>query len=116
MTNNPPDPKEGAFTMAKAKSKSQKIRDMIAVHPEAKSPEIANLLAEKGTKVSKNLVYLVRAKTKAKKRKIKRQKALAVSTNAGIANPVELIRGIKALAEKAGGLRILKQMVDVLVE
>ena len=59
---------------------------------------------------------MLKSKMKAKKRMAKRQKAVALSNNTGIANPVDLIRDVKKLAERAGGLRTLKELVDVLVE
>jgi hypothetical protein len=105
--------------MAKKKNgvnKSDAIRQMLAEHPEAKSPEIVSLLAKKGIKVSANLVYFVKARSRARKRKVRRQKAVAASRNAGIANPIELILDVRRLAEKAGGLRQLKQLVDILAE
>jgi len=97
-------------------NKSQAIRNMLAEHPKAKASEIVTLLGQKGIKVSDNLVYLVKAKGKAAKRRQKRAKAMANSQQAGVANPVELIRAVKVLAERAGGLRQLKQLVDILAE
>ena len=99
-----------------AVNKSQAIRDVLAERPQAKTSEIVTLLGQKGIKVSDNLVYLVKAKGKAIKRRQKRQKAMASSKQAGITNPVQLIRDVKALAERAGGLRQLKQLVEILVE
>lgn len=61
-------------------------------------------------------VRVIKTKRKAKNRKMKRQKAMAASRDAGIAGPVELIAGIKVLAQKAGGVRSLKQVVDLLAE
>jgi hypothetical protein len=34
----------------------------------------------------------------------------------GIANPVDLIMEVRRLSERAGGMRHLKQLVDVLAE
>jgi hypothetical protein len=61
-------------------------------------------------------VYTLKSLGKAKKRKEKRQMAGATSKNAGIGDPVELISGIKALAHTAGGMRTLKQLVDLQAE
>lgn len=102
--------------MAKAKpSKSQAIRDMIAEHPRAKPSEIVKLLADKGVKVSGTLVYAIKAKGKAKKRKVKRQKAMAASRSMN-GNPVELIKDVRALADRAGGIRHLKELVEILAQ
>ncbi len=105
--------------MAKKKSdvnKSQAIRDILAKNPKTPVQEIVATLASQGIKISNNLAYLVKNKMEAKRRKVKRQKAMAASNHAGIDNPVELIRGIKSLAEMAGGIRRLKEVVEVLAE
>jgi len=59
---------------------------------------------------------MLKSKAKAKGRKEKREKAVAASRSAGLADPVELIQGNKALAQKAGGMRTLKKLVDLLAE
>ena len=104
--------------MAKRKgvSKSQAIRDMLAANPKAKTGEIVSALADKGIKVSGNLVYIIKSKGKAKKRRLKRQKAVAASQNAGHSNPVALIVDVRHLAVKAGGMGRLKELVDILAE
>ncbi|MBY0522796.1 MAG: hypothetical protein K2R98_05340 [Gemmataceae bacterium] len=102
--------------MARKKTnKSQAIRDMIAANPKAKSSEIVKLLAEKGIKVSTTLVYGVKAQGKAKKRKQKREKVMAAGRSVN-GDPVELLRGIKDLAARAGGIRNLKEFVDLLAD
>lgn len=103
--------------MAKSEvNKSQAIRDLIAANPKMKSSEIVKLLASKGIKVSANLVYAIKAKGKAKKRKQKREQAFAVGRQAVNGDPVALIRGVKDLALQAGGIRHLKELVDLLAE
>jgi hypothetical protein len=37
-------------------------------------------------------------------------------TEAGVSNPVDLILKVRSLAEAAGGIRKLKQLVDALAE
>ena len=107
----------GNITMARKKTnKSQAIRDMIAANPKAKSSEIVTLLADKGIKVSSTLVYAINAKGKAKKRKQKREKVMAAGQGMVSGDPLELIRGVKALAAKAGGIRHLKELVDLLAD
>jgi hypothetical protein len=59
---------------------------------------------------------MVKSKMKARKRVEKRQKALAVSAGTPAADPVALIREVRQLAARAGGLRPLKQLVEVLAE
>jgi hypothetical protein len=111
--------------MAKAKAasskdqpvnKSQAIRDMIAQHPEAKTPEIVALLAGKGIHVQPHLVYLVRSKSRRKKARRRRQQAVAVSRAAGVGDPVKLILRVRELADRAGGIKALQRLLDALVE
>jgi hypothetical protein len=105
--------------MAKKKggvSKSQAIRDLLEQNPRAKSKDIMVELAGKGIKVSQNLVYLIKSKSKARKRKAKRQQAIAAGRAAGNGNAVELVVDVKRLAHKAGGMKRLKQLVDILSE
>jgi hypothetical protein len=95
-------------------NKSAAIREMIGQHPEARSKEIIRLLAEKGLKVRPTLVYYIRSKEKHLKRQDKRQRA--ASLNAGVGSPVQLIIKVKELSKQAGGIRNLKQLVDILAE
>jgi hypothetical protein len=105
--------------MARQKSevnKSQAIRDILEQDPKTRVKDIVSTLAQQGVKVSDTYVYMIKGKTKAKKRKEKRQRAIAASNSSGIANPVELILGVRKLAGEAGGIRHLKQLVDILAE
>ncbi len=66
--------------MAQAKpeiSKSDIIRDFVTKNPTLTISEVAAALAKQGTTVSKNLVYVVKGKMKAKKHKEQREKAEA---------------------------------------
>jgi hypothetical protein len=89
---------------------------MLAANPKAKVKDIVDAMAKKGLKVSPNLVYFLKAKGRAKKRRMKRRKAVAASRAAGHSNPVELIVDVRHLAVKAGGMRRLKELVDILAE
>ena len=104
--------------MAKRKgtNKSQAIRDMLAAHPKAKVSEIVDAMGKKGLKVSPNLVYFLKAKGKAKRRKAKRQKAVAAGRAAGHVDAVGLVMDVRHLAVKAGGMKRLKELVDILGE
>lgn len=97
-------------------NKSQAIRDLLEQNPRAKSKDVVAELAGKGVKVSQNLVYLIKSKSKARKRRAKRQKAIAAGAASGNGNAVELVMDVKRLAQKAGGMRKLKQLVDILSE
>jgi hypothetical protein len=91
-------------------NKSAAIREMIEQNPRAKSKEIVHLLAEKGVKVAPTLVYYIRSRDKHLKRRGKHQRATSTGS------PVQLIVKVKALSQEAGGMRNLKQLVDILAE
>jgi folate-dependent phosphoribosylglycinamide formyltransferase PurN len=93
-------------------SKSAAIREYLSQHPTAPAKEVA-----KKFKVTTALVYAVKVKAKVKARKAKREKVVATAqgTN-GQVDVVALLGDIKALAEKAGGIKELKKFVDVLAE
>ena len=97
-------------------NKSQAIRDALKENPKAKSSEIIAALEEKGIKVASTLVYMVMNKSKRKQRRQNREEVAITSKALGIANPVDLILKVKSLAGKAGGIKRLKQLVDVLAE
>src|SRR2546423_719743 len=99
-----------------AVNKSQAIRDILAENPKTPTKEIVSQMAGRGIKVSDNLVYLIKTKSRAGKRGARRQKASAASRNSGHSNPVELILDVRHVAEKAGGMRRLKELVDILSE
>ena len=94
-------------------SKSAAIREMLARNPKTPAKEIVSAMAAKGMSVSPNLVYLIKAKGGAARRKLRRQAAARVT---GQANPVELVRKVKALAGEADGMSKLKDLVVVLAE
>ena len=97
-------------------NKSAAIRDILTQDPDAPVKEIVETMAGRDLKVTPNLVYFIKAKMRAGKRKKARQKALqAVSTGNGAAsNPIELIRKVKLLAGEVGGLKKLKGLVEIL--
>jgi hypothetical protein len=90
-------------------NKSQAVRDILGKDPKAPVKEVVATLAGRGIQVSANYVYMLKSKARAKGRKARRQRAEA-------ADPVGLVRDVKALAARAGGLRKLKQLVDILAE
>jgi hypothetical protein len=97
-------------------NRSQAVREVIAENPQASSKEILALLAKKGLKVSATLVYYVRSKQNQQKRRQKRERVAEASRQTGTSNPVEVVRRVKALARDVGGIRSLKQLVDLLAE
>jgi hypothetical protein len=97
-------------------NKSDAVRAILDKNSKTPVKEVVSALAAQGVKVSANYVYMLKSKMKAKRRVEKRQKAMAVTAGAAIANPLDLIREVKQLAARAGGLRALKELVDVLAE
>ena len=85
-------------------------------NPKAKASEIVKLLGEKGVKVTAGLVYAVNAVGKAKANKLKRTAAKGVAVASGMSNPAEAIMSVRAFAVKFGGMKKLKQIVDLLAE
>src|SRR5438309_5089452 len=90
-------------------NKSAAVREILTKNRHTPVREIVATLAQRGITISPNLVYLIKSKAKASRRKQKRAKVLANSKDLGIANPVELILEVRHLAVKAGGMRHLKQ-------
>jgi hypothetical protein len=97
-------------------NKTVAVKEFLAKNPKAKVSEIVSSLAAQGIKVSYTYAYALKSKGKAKKRKEKREKAVATSNSMGVLDPVDLIREVKNLALRTGGLRNLRQLVEVLAE
>lgn len=100
--------------MAKAEpkvNKSQVIREVLAADPKADYKTVIARASEKGAKVSQTMVYYVRSKLGQAARKAKREHAATTSRN-----PVELVSRVKQLAHEVGGIKNLKQLVDLLAE
>jgi hypothetical protein len=108
--------------MAKRKSnpeginKSVAIREILDRNPHAPTREVVSTLEQAGIRVHPDLVYFIKSKARARRGKQKRQRALENSRQLGIADPVELVLEVRRLSEKAGGIRHLKELVDVLAE
>ena len=99
------------------KSKSDSIRAALAANASSSVKEIVTLLAGQGVKVSAGQVYVVkRGAGKKAKRKARRVKATAKAAAAGVPNPVALILSVRKVALEAGGMKMLKQLVDTLSE
>jgi hypothetical protein len=96
--------------------KSAAVRELLVQQPHASVKDIVALLASRGIPVNPNLVYLIKSKLKAQRRRQVRRQAVEAGRNAGLADPVELVRRVKDLAKAAGGIHSLRQLVDVLAE
>ena len=106
--------------MAKANrqgvNKSAAVREILAKDPKIPTKQIMEMLKQQRIRVHPNLVYLMKSKMRAKRRKQKRQQVMENSRQMGIANPVDLILEVRRLAGNAGGIKHLKKLVDVLSE
>jgi hypothetical protein len=99
----------------KKTNRSQAIRDLLTAKPELTVKEVLTALADKGHKVTANLVYFIKGKMKAKTQRRKRVvRAARASTANG--DPVALIRDVKALAGRTGGIGKLKELVEALAQ
>jgi hypothetical protein len=99
----------------KKTNKSQAIRDLLTARPEMTAKEVLAALSSRGLKVKDSLVYFIKGKMKAKTHRRKRvvRAARAASTNG---DPVTLIREVKVLAGRAGGIGKLKELVEAMAE
>ena len=97
-------------------NKSQAIRDFLAGNPQAGTKEIVAGLAEKGVKVAPPLVYLIRSKANKAKRRARRDRAVESSRGMAAADAVALIRTVRDLDLRMGGIQNLKRLVDLLAE
>ena len=97
-------------------NKSAAVRELLSQSPNMPTRDVVATLAQRGIRIHANLVYLIKSKAKASRRKAKRQQATQNGVALGIANPVQLVLEVRQIAAKAGGIRHLKQLVDVLAE
>jgi hypothetical protein len=97
-------------------NKSALIREILSKNPKIKVKEVVALLAQRKIEVNPNLVYMIKSKRSRRTRKEKRKLAVEATRTAGFANPVQLIMEVRSVAEKAGGMRHLKQLIDLLAQ
>ncbi len=102
-------------------NKSAAVRDILTQNPDTPVKDIMDQMASKGMKVTPNLVYFLRAKMRAGKRKKARQKAVAAlssgngASHGGSSNAVEVVWKLKLLAGEVGGLKKLKELTEILI-
>ena len=102
-------------------AKSQAVRDHLKEQPEASAKDVVTALGAKGMKVTANLVYFLKGAAKSTKQRKARvvKAAKAAHSNNTVANNIDaltMIREVKALAQKAGGIENLKSLVEALAE
>lgn len=102
--------------MAAKVNKSQLVREYLEKKPGAKAMEVVDALKGMGHTITPNLVYYLKGKSSAKKRRKKAvvKAAWAASKHGSARDPVTLIREVRDLAERAGGYEKLKDLVDAL--
>lgn len=98
------------------RNKADVIREVFTTNPKATVKEVQAALATKGLTVSENHVYFIRSKMKDKRKRARQVAAVETSRASGTQNPALAVTKVKTLARELGGLRNLKQLVDVLVE
>jgi hypothetical protein len=97
-------------------SKSAAIRTLLTENSKMPVKDVVAALADQGMKVNPNLVYFVKGRMKTHLRRQQRREATPVGQRAGEVNPVALVRKVKSLAAEVGGMKNLKQLVDLLAE
>jgi hypothetical protein len=106
--------------MAKAKgeagNKSAAIRALLSENPKMPVRDVVAQLAGRGIAVRPNLVYFVKGRMRTTQRRQQRRQAAEAGQRPGEVNPVALVRKVKTLAQEVGGIRNLKQLVDLLAE
>jgi hypothetical protein len=105
--------------MAKSKnrvSKSSAIRDLYSRDPKVPVKDAVAILAKQGISVQPNLVYYIKSHMKHKARRAKRRGAMERAHKVGMTNPVDLIVDLRKLAERAGGMRNLMRLAEILTD
>jgi transcription initiation factor TFIIIB Brf1 subunit/transcription initiation factor TFIIB len=111
--------------VAKSKdiNKSEEVRKVLQEQPDLKARQIVDLLAEQGVTVQRSQVYAVMrslGKSPRKGRPGRRRGRPAGSTSAAASasvasvNPVTIITRIKDLASQVGGMKHLRELMEVL--
>jgi hypothetical protein len=96
--------------------KTAAVKELLMGDPKMAVSEIQSTLAERGTPVHANLIYQIRRKMRTEQRRQKRLGAAPAGRNSGTANAATLVRSLKDLAAKAGGMEHLKELVEALAE
>lgn len=98
-------------------NKSQAVRDLLDQKPDMAVKDIVAALSGKGMTIKPSQVYFLKGKMKAgTQRRKKVVRAARAATASGHGDPLTLIREIKALALKSGGIVRLKDLVEALAE
>jgi hypothetical protein len=102
-------------------NKSEAIRNLLKENPKITGKEAIDALAGKGIEVKNSLFYLVKGKTLGGRRRRRKaaangQVAESFTRAAKQSDAVSTIRKVKNLGVEVGGIKKLKQIIDVLSE
>jgi hypothetical protein len=102
-------------------NKSAAIREVLAQNGDMTAPAVVSALGKQGISVTAALVYSVKKTQQEKKAKEAKRAAQANGNKAktpvkGSSNPAKLVSDVKSIAGQVGGMKNLKQLVDVLAE
>lgn len=95
-------------------NKSEMARTIMRENPRMKVPAVVEQMEAKGVTITPNQVYFIRGQMKGRRSKKKRERAVREATRTAPANPVQAVMRVRQLAESMGGMKQLKQLVDVL--
>lgn len=100
----------------KKTNKSQEIRDMLKLKPNATVREVVQALAQKQVTVQPSQVYMVKGRLKQMKvhRNRRKTRMARAGQKTGSTDPIALILRVKELVRDAGGLENLKTLISVL--
>jgi hypothetical protein len=94
--------------------KTAAIRELIEQNPNMPTSQIVSTLRGRGIRINPNLVYYT--KNRMKKRGGGRRGPRPQASHNGVSNAAVLVRNVKELAQQAGGLKELKDLVEILAE
>jgi hypothetical protein len=97
-------------------SKADAIREILKTNPNTKTKDVVAKLGQSGMSVSENHVYLIKSKMRGRKRRQTRANAAAVTSRNGTPNAATAVTKVRTLARELGGMKNLKELVDVLSE
>src|SRR5207248_10173636 len=97
-------------------NKSAAIQALLTENPKMPVREVVAELGRQGVKVRPNLVDFVKGRMKTHQRRQQRREAAGAWQRPGEVNPVARVGKVKALAQEVGGIKNLKQLVDLLAE
>jgi hypothetical protein len=96
-------------------NKSEEVRKMLRANPDMPVKEIVSSMASRGLKISSNQVYFVKGKMNGRRgRRKKARQFVAKVAATGNADPIATVKKVKALSDELGGIRKLKELVEVL--